>query len=412
MSHLLAKSDARRIPLPDGCVQCCVTSPPYFGLRSYLPDGHPLKEKEIGLEPTPDEFVAAMVAVYREVRRVLRADGVAFLNLGDSYNAYNTNRGPSHSLSARVDSQIPRVVGGVSRRSNNGERQNAVGRDLGDVREDSWGCHPERANRGSQVLESRLTDGSLKPKDLIGIPWRVALALRKDGWYLRDAIVWSKAEVDEDDNLEGSAMPGSQRDRCTSAHEMLFQLTKSARYFFDDEAIKTASGAMLRNVWRINTEAFPGSHFAVMPRKLVEPCVKAGTSQAGCCPSCGTPWARVVERERLLDGHRAVGGGWKQDDAGRIGANGVGHWRITTKSTTLGFHQSCQCPPQPPVPCLVLDPFSGASTTGVVALALGRRYVGFDLNPEYLDMAARRISRPHAPARKVEKPMPLFGDAS
>lgn len=221
MSYLLAKSDARRIPLPDGSVHCCVTSPPYFGLRDYGID------RQIGLEATPDEFVAAMVAVFREVRRVLRDDGTCWLNLGDSYNAYNTNRGPSNSLSARVDRAIPKVVGGVPGRSRDDRGAIGVCGHLGNAGHPGR-CEVERADRRAQVLESRLTDGSLKPKDLIGIPWRVAFALQADGWWLRSDIIWSKP----------NPMPESVSDRPTKSHEYLFLLAKSERYYFDQDAVR------------------------------------------------------------------------------------------------------------------------------------------------------------------------------
>lgn len=270
------------------------------------------------------------------------------------------------------------------------------------------------------MLESRLTDGSLKPKDLIGVPWATAFALQAAGWYLRDAIVWAKGEVDEWDKLEGSPMPGSQRDRCTFAYEMVFQLTKKPRYFFDQEAIKTKSGAIPRNVWRINPEPSGLAHFAQMPRELAARCIKAGSSERGCCPACGSPWQRVTERTPLrdimvgVDGDRPKLRARQSMDlaSNRTGLSASNSHNASTPQgpiiKTLGWQQSCPCPPADPVPCLVLDPFSGASTTGVVALALGRRYVGFDLSPDYLAMSRRRIDRPHAPSRKVDKHLPLF----
>ncbi len=320
MSHLLAKSDARRIPLPDGSVQCCVTSPPYFGLRDYQAD------RQIGLEATPDAYVATMVAVFREVRRVLRSDGCLWLNLGDSYAHSLRQSGSEHA----------------------GEKQNTS---TGSIRQGFKAC-PQ----------------GLKEKDLIGIPWRVAFAQQADGWYLRSDIIWAKP----------NPMPESVTDRPTKAHEYLFLLAKNERYYYDADAVRepgqdwgqrdrsaskhntevyrdagqsphrgltngdSSAGRNIRSVWTVPTHPYAGAHFATMPPKLVAPCIKAGS---------------------------------KPGD-------------------------------------IVFDPFNGSGTTGSVATGLGRRYVGFDLNPEYLDMAARRISRPHAPVRKVDKPMPLFGDAS
>jgi DNA modification methylase len=285
--------------LPPGIAQTCITSPPYFGLRDYGVDG------QIGLEPTPEEFVAKLVEAFREVRRVLRDDGTLWLNLGDSYNAYNGNRGASTGIANSGHHEImPSLPGG-----------------------------------------SGLTVKGLKPKDLIGIPWRVAFALQADGWYLRSDIIWHKP----------NPMPESVTDRPTKAHEYLFLLAKSDRYYFDSEAFKepadpsnyranpsvrdvapgqTRQGKLdskrgdiacdtrnRRTVWTIQTHPFKGAHFATFPPALVEPCVLAG------CPIDGT----------------------------------------------------------------VLDPFNGAGTTGLVALRNQRNYIGCELNPEYAAMAEVRI---------------------
>jgi DNA modification methylase len=285
--------------MPDASVHCCVTSPPYWGLRDYGHDG------QIGLEATPEEYVDRLVGVFREVRRVLRDDGTLWLNLGDSYNAYNANRGASTSIS-----------------------DGAAGRG-----------HPKHRQGLSTPL--------LKNKDLVGIPWRVAFALQSDGWYLRQDIIWHKP----------NPMPESVTDRCTKAHEYVFLLSKSARYYYDANAIKdpasragdrpgggcgyiqhSAGGhckdglranALLpvadsrnrRDVWTIASKPFHGAHFAVMPPALVEPCILAG------CPKGG----------------------------------------------------------------VVLDPFTGSGTGGEVALLAGRQFVGIELNPEYHAIAERRI---------------------
>ncbi len=362
-----------------GSVQCCVTSPPYWGLRDYgtaeweggedgcdhLPSGtlptspdSPGRRKstlngttkttlaaaevrryrdtcgkcgakrldnQLGLEPTPEEYVAKMVAVFREVRRVLREDGTLWLNLGDSYNAYNANRGPSTSISD----------------GNNG-------RD-----------HPA-ADRG-------LSCASLKPKDLCGIPWRVAFALQADGWWLRQDIIWAKP----------NPMPESCTDRCTKAHEYIFLLTKSARYYYDADAIaesrsdsnesrfraiqkhggagggEEVSGAAnpdnpyyhhaakrglhgvgttfggdpgkrnARSVWTITTQPYPGAHFATFPPKLIEPCILAGCKEGG----------------------------------------------------------------------VVLDPFIGSGTVAEVARKNGCKYLGIELNAEYIKLAEKRLAQ-------------------
>ena len=292
--------------LPAESVQCCVTSPPYWGLRSYLGDGDPLKGSEIGSESTPEEYVRAMVDVFREVRRVLRDDGVLWLNLGDSYS-----RGDRDT--------VPEQRGALSSASDKD-------RYLFSSSSAKMGGHP-----------------TIKPKDLVGIPWMVAFALRADGWYLRSDVIWSK----------GSCMPESVTDRPTRAHEYVFLLTKNERYFYDAEAIRERavqagrvredkiggdkgddvhhspggvfSGAETRNrrsVWTINPKPYKGAHFATMPPSLAEVCVKAGSRPGDT----------------------------------------------------------------------VLDPFSGSGTTGYVANRLGRNYVGTDLNPDYLPLAEARLS--------------------
>jgi DNA modification methylase len=296
--------------LPDGSVRCVVTSPPYWGLRDY---GH---EGQIGLEQSPDEYVQEMVGVFREVRRVLADDGTLWLNLGDSY-------------------------------AGSGKGRNADG------------THQEGGKQGTSrgTIEGQLfkaqVDG-LKPKDLVGIPWRVAFALQADGWYLRQDIIWAKP----------NPMPESVTDRCTKAHEYVFLLTKQPRYYYDNVATKepvsevslkraeygwdsdrpstknasmggsgihvekmgtrfvNPDGRNKRSVWTITTKPFKEAHFAVMPEALVKPCVLAGSARGDT----------------------------------------------------------------------VLDPFSGSGTVGVVALKHERNYIGCELNPEYADLSRNRIA--------------------
>ncbi|MGB8987097.1 MAG: site-specific DNA-methyltransferase, partial [Candidatus Sulfotelmatobacter sp.] len=516
----------------------------------------------LGLEPTPDEFVASMVQVFREVRRVLRDDGVCFMNLGDSY-ASSGSSGKQEGLIAYAQNVRGRIDNG-----------------------------PKEFER---VHGRAPTPENLKPKDLIGIPWRVALALqapyvvptcveheidrawlaamfdgegcigirkfdsyrkekqqvyqdgfvvytvvtnndqcllercvdltglgsmrlkqraastdgrgivsRRDsfgwrldgngavdviraiypylvakrkqaciaytldtlnkskhrsrlgtpediqakkvrlkelinqcnqrepidlpewieeptqevqpGWYLRSDIIWAKP----------NPMPESVTDRPTKSHEYVFLLTKSERYFWDAEAVREggsgrnwaaaggnlmgsgvhkrndgffdngdgrnredATGRNIRTVWTIPTESFPGSHFATFPRKLVEPCIKAGTSQKGRCPECGKPWVREVEKtfESLNSTRPNMTGqenmqGWK------------GTTNVYTHAKTTGWRPTCNHN-HDPVPCIVLDPFAGSGTTGVVAEALGRQFIGLDLSADYLRMAKQRIERPH-----------------
>lgn len=279
-------------------VHACVTSPPYYNLRDYGVAG------QIGAEATPEEFVEKLVEVFREVRRVLRPDGTLWVNIGDSYATRSGNQPPTNT-------------------------RNSCG-------------HTEKR-----------TPPGYKYKDLIGVPWLLAFALRADGWYLRQDIIWNKS----------NCMPESVRDRCTKSHEYIFLLSKSERYYFDAAAIsepitspkgnaKTFRGGGAytggrshnnsariereshgntpnetghrnkRDVWTVSTTGFRGAHFAVFPEKLIEPCILAG------CPEGGT----------------------------------------------------------------VLDPFTGSGTTGVVAKRLGRNFVGCEINPDYAKMAADRIA--------------------
>jgi DNA modification methylase len=312
-------------------------------LRDYGVDG------QLGLESTPEEYVAKMVEVFREVRRVLRDDGTVWLNLGDSYNAAGR---VGHGTSI-----------GYKQRTN---RASALGAD-----------------------HTRPSAGALKEKDLVGIPWRVAFALQADGWYLRSDIIWAKP----------NPMPEPVRDRPTKAHEYVFLLTKSARYFYDADAVKepaghpTAAARNRRTVWTIAPQPFRGAHFATFPEKLVEPCILAGASERGCCPECGAPWKRITERDkpphvdpseidRFGTGeagvHRKVGGQYQK-------------WLDDHPTQTVGWRPTCDHDAEP-VGSVVLDPFAGSGTTGVVALRHGRRFIGIELNPEYAAIAEARIA--------------------
>jgi len=375
--------------LPAASVQCCVTSPPYWGLRDYGTAG------QLGLEATPDEYVANMVAVFSAVRRVLRDDGTLWLNLGDSYNGSSGSGGATQKQT-----------------TNAGSFHNAG---------------------------IRLAPG-LKPKDLVGIPWRVAFALQADGWYLRQDIIWHKP----------NPMPESVTDRCTKAHEYIFLLTKSARYYYDNEAVKepvsevslkraeygwdcdrpstknasmggngihtekmgerfvNPAGRNKRSVWTVTTKPFKGAHFATFPPDLIEPCILAGTSQRGECPKCGKAWVRVTEREDKR--HWTERNEYTKTSRYALGDNGSGRndGRADFKSAgfiTGGWRAQCECGLEP-VPQIVLDPFSGAGTTGVVAVQHGRRYVGIELNPDYLEMSRKRIQ-----LVRDSLTVPMFADA-
>lgn len=244
--------------LPGRSVQCIVTSPPYWGLRDYnIPD-------QIGLEETMPQFINRLVGVFAEAKRVLADDGILWVNIGDGYTS--GNRG--------------------------------------------WRA-PDKKNPARAMEVRPETPEGLKPKDLHGIPWRLAFALQNDGWYLRADIIWHKP----------NAMPESVKDRPTRAHEYLFMLTKSEKYFYDREAVLEENGRNRRSVWNINTQPFPGAHFATFPTTLVEPCILASTRSGD----------------------------------------------------------------------FVLDPFFGSGTVGVVAQQLNRRYVGIELHPGYVELAANRL---------------------
>jgi DNA modification methylase len=354
--------------LPSDHVQCVVTSPPYWGLRDYGEDG------QIGLESTPGEYVQKLVGVYRELRRVLRGDGTLWLNLGDSYYA-----------------------GGWEC-----SRRNQVGNGSMDP-----------ANRRS----GRHAPG-LKVKDLCMMPSQVAMALQEDGWWVRSRVVWVK----------GNPMPESVTDRPTSSHEYIFLLSKSKHYFYDHYAIleplaypdaadgtrvfggkqgprnakhgdrtqaraysSKLTGKNKRDVWKINTRPFSKAHFAVFPPDLAEPPILAGTSAGGQCAECGAPFERIIQHvEEEPVSHKG-----SNFHTGKTATHQEG--RASTKARTRAvptndFEPVCDCDAGSQ-PQIVLDPFSGAGTTGLVALAKGRGYIGIELNPEYAEMSAERIRK-------------------
>ena len=306
MSYKILIGDVREklSEIEDNSIQTCVTSPPYWGLRDYG------SENQLGLEQTPQEYVDSMVEVFHEVYRVLKPDGTLWLNLGDSYASFRDGKATPDTTRGNSDGTL--VPKGLAK------------------------------NR----MATTFIGTGIKHKDLVGIPWRVAFALQQDGWYLRQDIIWSKP----------NPMPESVKDRCTKSHEYLFMLTKSAKYYFDNQAIRetavtgswdklppiggkkhqengnpTYSGNQpandgkrnKRDVWTINTKPFKEAHFAVMPEALVEPCILAGSREGG---------AEIV-----------------------------------------------------------LDPFAGSGTVGVVALRHKRKFIGIELNPEYAEIAKNRI---------------------
>lgn len=365
--------------LRSSSVHCVVTSPPYWGLRSYLPDGHPLKAFELGSEPTLREYVDKVVEGFESVRRVLRDDGTLWLNLGDTY---------------ANDSKWGGATGGKH----------------------AAGLHSNTGvGRGKR-------DSGLKAKDLCGVPWRVAFALRDAGWYLRCDIIWEKP----------TAMPEPANDRPAKSHEYLFLLTKSPTYFYDKDAIMEPAstnthsrgsrvapksdaatdrgvrsngsfaaatlGAVYkrnkRSVWTIKAGHYNGAHYATFPPDLVRPCILAGTSEAGCCPVCGAPYVRQVDSTRLLDGAPAdLPAARNTSKATPTSGVGIGHGRISTARATTGWAPSCGCDAGAHVPCVVLDPFAGTGTVGAEAERLGRNSVLIELNPESIALAEERTAQ-------------------
>lgn len=321
--------------IPDRSVQCCVSSPPYWGLRDYGVAG------QIGLEKTPEQYVEKMVAVFRQVRRVLRDDGTIWVNLGDCYNAYNGGSGTTskidHPLNER-NLQKPNVESGYGLR-----------------------CK------------------GLKPKDLVGIPWRVAFALQADGWYLRSDIIWSKP----------NPMPESVTDRPTKAHEYIFLLSKNERYFFDQDAVKEPAVAdhLAGNRSHKGIAAYNGGATEHRTKVgLVEYARKTAALAANDGPR------RMVENVE-----RARAGGAPHDNPFGFTRNIRTVWEITTQPFPEAHFATF--PEELPKRCIlagsrasdtVLDPFGGSGTTAKVALELGRQAIVIELNPEYGKMIDRR----------------------
>lgn len=441
--------------LPEASVHCCVTSPPYYGLRDYgtaiwqggNPDcdhtGKPMRtckgvntntgtgndvkntekreiykqycekcgaariDMQIGLEDTPEMYINRIVEVFREIRRVLRDDGTVWLNFGDSY-------------------------AGAGWRNNN----------------DNPGAK-QRTSKGTTNISGVIIKTDCKPKDLIGIPWMVAFALRADGWYLRQDIIWHKP----------NPMPESVTDRCTKSHEYIFLLSKSRNYYYDkiaimqpikDETIKrliqdvknqkgsyrqqgktngpmkavisgrkdpdidhtkglngtnfighknylNSKGELIhdevankKSVWTVTTKPFKEAHFAVFPQNLIVDCIKAGTSEHGCCGVCGAPYRRMTEKEYKK--HENWFGDYQsvRNDRGKAGNS----YNELIKSKTVGWKATCKCENNSDIsPCVVLDPFMGSGTTHIVARKLYRNAVGIDIQKNYEPIRNKRIEK-------------------
>lgn len=386
-----------------GSVQTVVTSPPYWGLRDYGVEG------QIGLEKTLEEYIEKLVGVFREVGRSLREDGTLWLNMGDCYSGNNT--GKFRPGSGRADG----IVDPRGQRNRNGNRAVA----------------------------------GMKTKDMVGLPWMLAFALRADGWYLRSDVVWAKT----------NPIPESVRDRPTRSHEFLFLLTKRPRYFYDGFAIREPAVANhgsgngykrdarlsyggrgsdepyvpasatfrrtrskrekpipdqtrgthrpdrkdtfptdfrnKRDVWTINCKAYKGAHLATFPPALVEPCLLAGASQHGCCPACGAGWKRIIKKSggtlgRSWHDHSndAQAGMSQEGCAGldsKTDAGGAGY-----RVECVGWEPDCGCDAGDPIPCTVMDPFAGSGTVGEVAVRLGYDSILIELKPEYIRLCEER----------------------
>lgn len=433
--------------LPECSVHCCVSSPPYWGLRDYgIPPTHwpeisfspmpglppmtiPAMDCVHGLEDDIWAYVGHEVQVFREVWRVLRDDGTCWLNLGDSY-------------------------------SSSGGRTSA--------------CGPN-AQCGNTLMEASPSSRSgprnmngLSPKQLVGVPWRVAYALQADGWYLRSACPWMKK----------NPMPESCDDRPTTTVESIFLFSKKADYYYDSQAVKLAStrqdgaaadfkretkeslspgqsatqhrpdrnptqnsGLRLRRStdwffesWKgllldgdggplafvVNPKGTTEAHFATFPPKLVEPMILVSTSEKGCCPKCGAPWRRVVKKDRVAtrSGNSSkvyrdpVGSPYEQHSGDIVGNRDP--FRHCTTSKTVGWEPSCVCGDFDPVPCVVLDPFGGSGTVGWMAAKLRRHYILIDLHPTYADeIASARLLEAEVgvPVREQRAgQMALFGE--
>ena len=399
--------------LPSNSVHCCITSPPYWGLRDYNTKpliwdgkkgckhkwgnfqkgrvtgkgnrpsdnknkriGKEFDSKEVrsfcqkcgawkgslGLEPTPELYIKHLVKIFRQVKRVLRKDGTLWLNIGDTYSRGDRKNVPTQRGLASSKSDKDKYL----------------------------------FDSPSAMMSNHET---IKPKDLVGIPWMLAFALRDDGWYLRIEIIWSKP----------NPMPESVKDRPTKSHEFIFLLSKSGKYFYDAEAIKEQTkdwglrdrkkgsafvdgtpgrskqsggkdcnfaerGRNKRSVWTVTTKPYKKAHFATFPTKLIKPIIKAGTSKYGVCKKCGTPYVRVL---KVVD---------------KV-CNQFGERKNITK--TISWKKVCDCKTKKFIPAIILDPFGGSGTVAKVSKKYGRDFISIDLNKNYCEMQEDRIDREH-----------------
>ena len=417
MSALIINANAMNIPLANKSVHTIVTSPPYYGLRDYgtakweggdpecehtvgSGDNDNLKgyvtrperdgekrqycqkcgairiDAQIGLEVTPDAYIANLVAVFRECKRILRDDGTLWVNIGDSYT----------SMKSRYNQKAQTLNGGKAQ---------------------------DNEFRGNKTDLYHHPELGLKDKDLIGIPWMLAFALRADGWYLRQDIIWHKP----------NPMPESVKDRCTKSHEYIFLLSKSAKYYYDSEAVKepvsdvsmkraeygwdcdrpsTKNGSMggdgihtekmgarfvdpagrnKRDVWTVTTKPYKGAHYATFPTELIKPCILAGAPET-CCAKCGAPYERIVEKTGTNASNEKGIAEMIAKGVPRTTAN-LYVTKERGNSITTGYRPTCTCNAGTSSG-IVFDPFVGSGTTVATAIQLGRKGIGLDLSLTYL----------------------------
>jgi DNA modification methylase len=373
---LILCADARAIPLKDATVQCCVTSPPYWGLRDYGTPG------QLGLEATPEEYVANMVEVFREVRRVLKDDGVLWLNLGDCYATGAGKVGECPGGGAQGERWA-----GRDDHKGRGTPARCGGRTRGPRPGEWYERENPRKNVGPITQPNRMPIPGLKPKDLVGIPWRVAFALQADGWWLRSCVVWAK----------GNPMPESIKDRPTTAHEFIFLMAKSERYFYNADAIREPhtygiGGGHHRNVLTPPESHVPGAREHKGIRK--SPRVPSGWDTGPGDHHGKTGRYKTASLEH--HGGRGLPPESREPGAfNPLGRNKRTVWTINTQPYP-GSHFAT-FPEEIPRLCIlagsrpgdvVLDPFGGSGTTAKVALELGRRPIHLDLT--YHELARKR----------------------
>ncbi len=339
--YLLLEGDIREIlkDLPSEFVHTVITSPPYWNLRDYQ------NENQLGQERTPEEYIFNLVNVFREMRRILRKDGVFWLNIGDSYNNES----------------------GFNRSKN------------------KWSKSGGKKDSSGRVF---LKHPYFKRKDLFGIPWMLANALQRDGWYLRCDIVWKKE----------NPMPDGAKDRPTRGHEFLFMFTKSPKYYYDywnsledsekysnkiqrfgaheqigtfrqdqNRSFEHYGKRNVRSVWSTAVSTYRGKHFSTYPPDLIRRCVLTCTSEEGCCSQCGKPYERIIEKVRDTQNRLIL-----QDN---------------------GWRKACKCKTIEKERCIVMDPFNGTGTTGEVAMAYWQHYLGVEINKNYIDASEERFNR-------------------